>query len=209
MAIVDTFGKCSCGEFNAMTAMKCHSCGERLPWVSPHALGAARGQVAQSSYWSAALSGQGTPVGGVASGGASGAAAGSASYNNDPDINFTPLGGGNVGNSGGSGLGSASFYCSHCGSGLKAGQHICHSCRHLTTFTRADLRFTIMISSLLVSGFLLGVVWTAVVINAANTGEWRLPGVKFNKTETTSAQKPAAKPSRSKSPVDEYGVPKR
>lgn len=207
MAIVDTFGKCSCGEFNAMSAMKCHSCGERLPWVSAHALGTARGQVAQASYWSAALSGQGTAVGGGS--GASGTTVGSASYNNDPDINFTPLGGGNVGNSGSGGLGGAAFYCSHCGSGLKAGQHICHSCRHLTTFTKADLRFTLMISTLLVSGFLLGVVWTAVVINAANTGEWRLPGVQFTKTETVSTQKPAVKPSKSKQPVDEYGAPRR
>ena len=208
MAIIDTFGKCSCGEFNAMTAMKCHTCGERLPWVSDHALSSARGQVAQASYWGAALSGTGPMAGATAVA----APLGNASYNNDPDINFAPLGAGNSGSSGsavGGAGSSAAFYCTHCGSDLKAGQHICHRCRHLTTFTKADLRFTVLISTLLVSGFLLGVVWTAVVINASNTGEWRLPTVKFSKTPTTTTIKPASKPSRPSRPADEYGAPKR
>ena len=207
MAIIDTFGKCSCGEFNAMTAMKCHSCGSRLPWVSDHALSAARGQVAQASYWGAALSGAGATG---ATGGTASAATASASYSNDPDIDFTPLAGGISGNAGSSGrnMSGGAFYCTHCGSDLKVGQHICHNCRHLTTFTKADLRFTILISTLLVSGFLLGVVWTAVVINAANTGEWRLPAVKFTKTQNAPVKKPATKPSKPAQPVDEYGVPK-
>jgi hypothetical protein len=199
MAIVDTFGKCACGEFNALTAMKCHTCGARLPWVSDHALSAARGQVAQASYWSAALSGPG-----MASATASGGGAGAASHNNDPDINSIPLGSG----ASSTGVGGAAFYCTHCGCDLQVGQHICHRCRHLTTFTKADLRFTVMVSTLLVSGFLLGVTWTAVVINASNTGEWRLPSVTFSKTPTATATKPTNKP-KSNPPIDEYGAPKR
>lgn len=203
MAIVDTFGKCKCGEFNSLNAVSCHGCGSRLPWANmpsggaKSATGTGRTQANQTNYWSAALSGQ------------SGAVGGATSYNNDPDIDFTPLGSGAVA-SGGSGLGGAAFYCSYCGTGLKAGQAICHRCRHMTTFTKADLRFTMMISALLVSGFLLGVVWTAVVLNAANTGEWRLPGVQYTKTKVAPVQKPVARISRpSPAAVDEYGVSKR
>ncbi len=199
MPIVDTFGKCKCGEFNALSAVTCHGCGARLPWANmpsgrvKSATTAARTQNAQSNYWGAALSGQ------------TGAAAGASSYNNDPDIDFTPLGSGATA----SGLGAAS-YCSYCGTGLKPAQAICHSCRHMTAFTKADLRFTVMISSLLVSGFLLGVVWTAVVLNAAHTGEWRLPGVQYTKTQTMPVKKPLAKPAQpTLVPKDEYGIPQR
>ena len=191
MAIVDTFGKCKCGEFNALSSVTCHGCGSRLPWANGPSTGTARTQAAQANYWSAALGAQ------------SGAGARASSYNNDPDIDFTPFGSG----ASASGVRAAS-YCSYCGTGLTAGQPICPSCRHLTTFTKADLRFTVMISTLLVSGFLLGVVWTAVVLNAANTGEWRLPGVQYTKTQTTPPK--VAKPHQPKPAVtDEYGIPKR
>ncbi len=206
MAIVDTFGKCKCGEFNAISAVTCHSCGSRLPWANGPSgaaksatagtIAGARTQTAQANYWSAALTGQSS-------------AAGASSYNNDPDIDFTPFGSGAPA-SGGSGLGGAAFYCSYCGSGLQAGQAICHRCRHMTTFTKADLRFTVMISSLLVSGFLLGVVWTAVVLNAANTGEWHLPNVHYTKSQPAPIKKPITKPTKpTPPPVDEYGIPKR
>jgi hypothetical protein len=213
MAIVDTFGKCKCGEFNSLKAVTCHGCGSRLPWAQAPigaksatagagAASGARTRTAQANYWSNALSGQAA------------AAVGGTSYNNDPDIDFTPFGasaGAAAGASrGAAGLGGAAFYCSYCGTGLKAGQHVCHSCRHMTMFTKADLRFTVMICTLLVSGFLLGVTWTAVVLNAANTGEWRLPGVHYTKSQPAVVKKPAPPIYQPKPvPTDEYGVPRR
>ena len=205
MAIVDTFGKCKCGEFNALSAVTCHGCGLRLPWANvpsgglassaAKSSGAARTHNAQAHYWGAALGSQ------------VGAQAGASSYNNDPDIDFAPLAGARADTKSAMGI---SFFCSYCGIGLSDRQHICHRCQHLTTFTKADLRFTVMISSLLVSGFLLGVVWTAVVLNAANTGEWHLPNVHYTKTQKAPSKKTAAKPAPTyASPVDEYGIAKR
>lgn len=206
MAIIDTFGKCKCGEFNALSAVTCHGCGSRLPWATMPSAGSASAgtqkQSSQANYWSSALGGQ------------SATAAGAATYSNDPDIDFTPLSG--VASApvpvplGAKGALGIDFFCSHCGIGLTSKQHICHRCRHLTTFTKADLRFTVMISSILVSGFLLGVVWTAVVLNAANTGEFRLPGVYYTKSQPAPVKKPVVKPKPTPyKPADEYGIPKR
>lgn len=208
MAIVETFGKCKCGEFNAMEAVACHSCGARLPWAkagrssarsssstggygSPAARAAAGVAGAQAGYWDTALTGQSSPTSRPNYYGATAAAS-----TNDPDIDFTPFGSSAGGSVKSGGAGNASFFCTHCGTGLSAGQKVCHSCRRLTTFTRADLGFTMMVSTLVTTGFVLGAIWCAIVINYVNTGEWHMPGTPAKTTRVETKPQPKAKPTQ-------------
>jgi predicted nucleic acid-binding Zn ribbon protein len=203
MTTIETYGKCKCGEFNSLGEVVCGSCGARLPWA-PTPRGAqnvasktastlppfipgitTRAQTAQAGYWNTALTGQ----------------RGAPGYN-DPDIDFSPLASSRAPHAND----DADMYCTACGTGLKAGQTVCHRCRRLTNYTRADLRFSMLVSSLVVTGFVLGALWCAIIINFFHTGAWTMPGVSFNTTQKATPQKAPAKPAPKPTPVDDYGM---
>ena len=190
MASLETFGKCKCGEYNPLSGVNCSGCGARLPWAvstrkatggypaAPNsaASGATpRTKAAQAGYWNAALTG-----------------AQGSSYMNDPDIDFTPM----------TPMSRADHYCPSCGTGLSRTQDVCPRCRHMKSFTRADLRLTAMVSGLVVAGFLLGVVWTSFLVTYLQTGKWPF------QSSTPTTQVTPAKKAPPKAPVANPAPPR-
>lgn len=197
MTTIETFGKCKCGEYSPFSAIVCDSCGARLPWASaprapksgggytmpPNSAMAAstpRTQATQAAYWNTAT----------------GAAGSAARYANDPDIDFTPL----------SPMSQADHYCPSCGLGLSRAQDVCPRCRHMKSFTTADLRLSLMVAALITTGFLLGVVWCSFLVTYLQTGKWPM------QSATTITQKAPVKkaPSKPALPPPSYaGTPAR
>ena len=197
MTSIETFGKCKCGEYSALSAVVCDSCGARLPWAAAPRKSKASGgypaappnsavasvttrtQMAQAGYWNSALGGAG--------------AAAASNYGTDPDIDFTPL----------SPMTRVDRYCPSCGMGLSRSQERCPRCRHMPNFTRADLRLSLMVGALITTGFLLGVVWCSFLVAYLQTGKWPLISYPTT-TQTAPAKKTPDKPK----PAPEYrGTP--
>lgn len=197
MTTIETFGKCKCGEYSPLSAIACASCGARLPWAStprapkpsayklpPNSAMAAaspRTQAAQAGYWNSAT---GT------------SAASAAAYANDPDIDFTPM----------SPMTRPDHYCASCGMGLSRAQDVCPRCRHMKSFTTADLRLSLMVGGLITMGFLLGVVWCSVLVTYIQTGKWPLQSTTAT-TQKAPVKKAPAKPALP--PPNYSGTPAR
>ncbi len=199
MTTIETFGKCKCGEYNPFSGIVCNSCGARLPWTAtprapkpgsgtytlpPNSAMAAatpRTQAAQAGYWNSAT-------------GAS--AVGATAYANAPDIDFTPL----------SPMTRPDHYCPSCGMALSRAQDVCPRCRHMKSFTTADLRLTLMVGALITTGFLLGVVWTSILVNYLQTGKFPLQSAT-TVTQKAPAKKAPAKPALP--PPNYSGTPAR